>query len=98
MRVVFDLDGTICEEKPTFEKCLAKILPGAKEKINLLYDTGDTIIIYTGRSWAEYEMTKDWLNKNGIKFHQLLCGKPIYDIWIDDKAIKFKNWEETKII
>ena len=39
-------------------------------------------------------MTYDWLKKNKIPFDQLVLGKPIGDHWIDDRAIKFKNWED----
>ncbi len=93
--LVFDLDGVICEERPTFERALAKPIAGSREIINLLYSRGYKILIYTGRGWAEYEMTKDWLVKNGILFHQLIMGKPVGDVWIDDRAIEFKDWEDV---
>jgi len=95
-KIVIDIDGTICEEKPTFEKCLAKIKPGAKEFIKKLKLDGNFIILYTARSWSEYNMTKDWLSKNNISYDLLMCGKPTYDIWIDDRAIKFLNWDSLK--
>ena len=93
MRIVIDLDGTICEEKPTFEKSLAKPLPKAVEAINDLHDKGHFIIIYSSRGWAEYNMTLEWLKENGIPFDLLMLGKPIYDMWLDDKAVTFTGWE-----
>ena len=51
------------------------------------------IMIYTARGWAEYRMTEYWLNTMGIKYDVLLCGKPIYDIWLDDRAICFEEWD-----
>jgi hydroxymethylpyrimidine pyrophosphatase-like HAD family hydrolase len=93
MTVVFDIDGTIAEETPTFERCLASPIEGAKEKMNILYDTGVTIIIYTARGWAEYKMTKRWLDDNGFKYHQLIMGKPIYDVWYDDRA-QLPTWKK----
>ena len=87
------MDGTICEDKSTFERSLANMLPNAKEVINNWYDSGHTIIIYTARGWSEYNMTKRWLDDFGVKYHQLLCGKPIGDVWIDDRAIKFESWD-----
>ena len=63
--------------------------------INELYDAGNTIIIYSARTWVEYEMTVDWLKRYGVKYHQLFMGKPIGDVWIDDRAITVKeNWKE----
>ncbi|MDD4625224.1 MAG: hypothetical protein PHC82_02790 [Candidatus Pacebacteria bacterium] len=93
MQIIIDLDGVICEEKPTFERPMAKPLSGAKENINNFYEQGHTIVIYSARSWPEYKMTKDWLDKNGFKYHELVLGKPVGDVWIDDRAIKFTNWE-----
>ena len=43
-------------------------------------------------------MTTDWLKRNGFKYHQLVMGKPIGDIWIDDRALPFTNWNEMNLI
>ncbi|MDE5921781.1 MAG: hypothetical protein K2G82_09245 [Paramuribaculum sp.] len=53
MQIVIDLDGTICREMRQFSRPLAEPVPGAVETINELYDRGDTIIIYSARTWAE---------------------------------------------
>ena len=95
-KIVIDIDGTICEEKPTFEKCLAKVKPGAIEFIKKLKEENNFIILYTARSWSEYNMTKYWLEENGIPYDLLMCGKPIYDLWIDDRAIKFLDWNSVE--
>lgn len=89
------MDGTICTEERTFSRSLAKPKKDAADMINKLYNDGHIIIIYTARTWMEYEMTEYWLNKNNIKYHQLFMGKPVGDIWIDDRAIQFNNnWDE----
>lgn len=95
MQIVIDMDGTICTEMRQFSRCLAKPKTDAVEIINELYDAGNTIIIYSARTWVEYEMTVDWLKRYGVKYHQLLMGKPIGDVWIDDRAITARdNWKE----
>jgi uncharacterized HAD superfamily protein len=38
MRIAIDIDGTICEERMTFERCLAQPIPNSKEVINKLYE------------------------------------------------------------
>ena len=91
--IVIDIDGTICEEVPTFQKSIAKIKRNAVKNINKLYKD-NTIILYTARGWAEYKMTESWLKTNKVNYHLLMCGKPIYDIWIDDKAIQFQDWDK----
>lgn len=95
MKIVIDLDGTICNELPTFERSLAKPLIGAVEKITQLKQEGNFIIIYTARGWQEFKVTEQWLKDNLIPFDLLLMGKPMYDLWLDDKAIHFESW--TKV-
>ena len=95
MQLIIDLDGTICTEEKTYSRSMAEPLPDAIASVNKLYNEGHTIIIYSARSWPEYEMTYAWLQNHKVKFHQLMMGKPIGDAWIDDRAIAFKNWPET---
>lgn len=97
MQIIIDLDGTICHEMRQFSRCLAEPWPDAVETVNKLYDAGHTIIIYSARTWVEYEMTVDWLKRHGVKYHQLFMGKPIGDVWIDDRAITCNNnWKEIE--
>ena len=93
--IIIDLDGTICSEEKTFSRALAIPKKGAAETIKKLKNKGYNIIIYTARSWTEYEITKNWLNKNKINFDELFMGKPIGEYWIDDRAIKFNNWDSV---
>ena len=95
MRLIIDMDGTICTEELTYSRSLAKPLDKAAESINRLYEEGHTIIIYSARTWMEYEMTEHWLKSNGIKYHQLVMGKPVGDAWIDDRAVRFNSWDDT---
>jgi len=99
MQIIIDLDGTICTEEKTYSRSLAQPQKGAVEAVNSLYDEGHTIIIYSARTWMEFEMTTHWLKSNKVKYHQLILGKPIGDLWIDDRALTFDNWDNvvTKI-
>ena len=93
MQIIIDIDGTVCTEERTYSRSLAKPLPGAIESVNKLYEEGNTIVFFSARTWMEFEMTTDWLQKHGFKYHQLVLGKPIGDVWIDDRALSFSNWE-----
>jgi uncharacterized HAD superfamily protein len=95
MQIIIDIDGTICSEERQFSRPLAKPLEGAIDSINRLYEHGHTIILYTARTWAEWEVTNHWLQTNGVKFHQLFMGKPVGDVWIDDRAIAHEDWQST---
>ena len=94
MQIIIDIDGTICTEEKQFSRSLAIPLSGAVEAVKALKNKGHTIIFYSARTWAEYEMTYDWLTKNEFPFDQLILGKPHGDIWIDDRAIAFDSWEK----
>ena len=41
----------------------------------------------------EYKMILKQLKKWDVKYHKLIFGKPSFDLYIDDKALFFKdNW------
>ena len=68
--------------------------------INKLFDTCNTITYWTARGtvsnidWTE--LTKNQLNKWGAKYHNLILGKPAYDIFIDDKSFNSENYFTNK--
>lgn len=92
---IFDMDGVICEEGPTFERSLAEPIYEAIDIMQALCNQGHKIIIFTARGWAEYEMTKEWLFKHDVPHNQLILGKPIGDYWIEDRALDFSTWQNT---
>jgi histidinol phosphatase-like enzyme len=91
----FDIDGTICVNTDgAYES--AEPMPERIEKVNNLYDLGHQVILFTARGsqtgidWSD--VTKEQLRNWGVKYHQLLFGKPHADIFIDDKAINDNDW------
>lgn len=96
MQIIIDLDGTICTETNFKNRKNSVILKDARAVINKLYKEKHKITIYSARGWNEFKATQFWLRKNKIKYHQLILGKPIGDIWIDDRAIKFNNWSSIR--
>lgn len=92
MNILLDMDGVICTEEPTFERFLAKPIPGARESISLLREQGHKVIVYTARSWSELEITKRWLDLNNIVVDGIHMGKPVADRIVDDRAINFNGW------
>ena len=107
--IFFDLDNVICSTNKLKEYRKSKPKITAIKTVNELYKRGHTIKIYTARGMGKYKgnkflvkkkyykLTKNQLNKWGVKFHELLMCKPSYDIFIDDKCYGFnQNW--TKYI
>lgn len=96
MQIIIDLDGTLCQEMRTFSRALAEPKQEAVDRVNRLYEEGHTIIIYSARTWMEWEMTTAWLKDHGVKYHQLMMGKPVGDVWIDDRSLNpaTGGWEQ----
>jgi capsule biosynthesis phosphatase len=105
MRIVIDLDGTICNLKQpgeTYADVLVK--PGAADFIKNLRKTGHYVIIQTARNMATCEsnlgkvmknvgkVTLEWLDKNEIEYDEIYFGKPNAHLYIDDRALRFENW------
>lgn len=93
MILMIDMDGVLCSEETTFERALASPMDGARTAMEALKQQGHVLIIHTARGWAEYRMTKSWLDANGIPYDQIMMGKPIANHTIDDRAIRFQGWE-----
>ena len=88
---VVDIDGTICSNtEGEYEKAVP--YPEIINKINSLYQSGNTIKMMTARGattgidWTE--LTKKQLSDWGVNYHDLIMNqKPYGDVYIDDKAI-----------
>jgi len=94
--IYIDIDETICSSphKPNYTKSF----PISKniKKANDLYDEGHIIVYWTARgsgtglNWEEH--TKNQLKEWGVKYHEVKFGKPVYDLFIDDKNISTEEW------
>ena len=91
----FDLDGTLCS-KGSNDYSQAEPFQTRIDKVNKLYDEGHHIIIYTARGTSSgidwTEKTKQQLQDWGVKYHELLFGKPSYDFFVDDKAFNSETY------
>ena len=89
MTIYVDIDGTICSQELNYTD--AKPLPEKIKAINDLYDQGNKIVYWTARgsltgiNWRP--TTEEQFRKWGVKHHGLLFGKPVFDRFIDDRAI-----------
>lgn len=100
MRIVFDLDGTLCTQTQNGEYEKAKPFSNMIEVVNKLYDLKHTIIIQTARGMGicngdasnAYEkfftLTKTQLDLWNVKYHELKLGKVEADLYVDDKSLR----------
>lgn len=90
---LIDIDGTICDDIPNEEPQrmeTADLYPDALKIINEWYAQGHIVTFFTSRLEEHREVTENWLNKNGFKFHGILMNKPRggnYH-WIDNHIVR----------
>jgi len=90
-----DIDGVLCDDMlGDYENSTPDW--DVIEKVNQLCDEGHVVKIFTGRGsktgidWREF--TERQLKSWGLKYHELIFGKPVADIFIDDKAVNIRDW------
>ena len=104
--VVIDFDGTLC--KFAFPD-VGPIEPDVKIALETLKRAGYTIKIHSCRTATYWErpdereehirLIIDFMQKHGLPYDEILLArtmdKPIADVYIDDRAIKYdNNWLE----
>lgn len=103
--LVLDLDKTLCSEKRSNET-YADVLPNTEliDAINKLHDNGAEVYIESARNMLtqghnESKVIKnvglttlEWLDKNNINYDGLKFGKTIGSCYIDDKALRPKEF------
>tara|TARA_B000000557_G_C20810707_1_gene459968 strand:+ start:2841 stop:3137 length:297 start_codon:yes stop_codon:yes gene_type:complete len=90
-----DIDGTLCTKGHEDYK-FSKPFPDRINEINKLYESGNKIIIFTARGsftgidWQDFTINQldDW----GLKYHEIIFGKPHADIFIDDRCEDPFGW------
>ena len=96
MIIYVDVDETICETPDDRDYTKSVPILTNIKKANKLYDEGHTIIYWTARgtgsgiNWRK--VTEKQFEEWGVKYHELKLGKPIYDLFICDKAINTENY------
>lgn len=90
---LIDIDGTITDDVPNEEPSrMVTCLPyeGSVEMINGWFNDGHIITFFTSRTNEHEVITKQWLDKHGFKYHNLLLNKPRggnYH-WIDNHIVR----------
>ena len=97
MKTIYvDIDETICSTPENREYSKSVPIKERIEKINQLYNDGNTIIYWTargtgsGKDWRK--VTEKQFDDWGVKYHELKFKKPMYDLFIDDKNLSTEDW------
>ena len=106
--ICVDIDGCLCSQTAG-NYADAQPIEEAIKVVNELYDEGHKIILHTARFMNRHngdvqkvyeeghEFTKNQLDSWGVRYHELILGKPFADILIDDRAVFFDaDWERIR--
>jgi len=97
--LVVDVDDTISTH---INRDYENAIPHTKiiSKLNKMYESGWKIIYFTARGQVSCNgdlelinqlrrpVLESWMDKHGVKYHELIFGKPIGVYYIDDKAMR----------
>jgi mannose-6-phosphate isomerase-like protein (cupin superfamily) len=90
-----DLDNTLCTTKNSAYNDSKPIIERINY-VNELKNQGNHITIWTARgskSGIDHtDLTKQQLDEWGVKYDNLIVGKPNYDIYIDDKSFNVEQF------
>ncbi len=102
----FDLDNVLCKTSNNNYKKSNPIKKNIKV-VNQLFQRGYYIKIFTARYMGRnneniikakkegLSLTTKQLKKWNVKYHNLIFGKPSFDIYIDDKSFFYdKKWPQ----
>lgn len=89
-RVAFDLDDTLAYGVWPDPKIGEPIELG-KQALLWYHDQGFEVIIFTSRPVSHIPRIWRWLEAQGLAkaVYDVICGKPHYDLLIDDRATSF---------
>jgi arabinogalactan endo-1,4-beta-galactosidase len=85
--IAIDCDGFLTNETCWTEEEMREATPrtAAIKKVNELFKA-NFIIIHTARRNEFYQVTIDWLTKNGVRFHAIRMEKMPADLYYDDRC------------
>lgn len=99
-----DFDGTICKYQHFKDGVIwQEPQEGAQEILAALRVQGWKIIVHTCRVaqiHADYQESiiavAEWLKKHNIEVDGITAEKPIATAYIDDRGLRFTNWQDIK--
>lgn len=110
MRIVFDLDDTICRTENR-DYVNSSEISAVVSKIAELRETlpGAQIVVHTSRGMASCNgnveaaeqknrpTIEQWLADHGVEVDEIIFGKPLADLYVDDKGMSAEEFAHAKI-
>lgn len=110
MKIVFDLDDTICRTENR-DYVNSTEISAVVSKISELRRTlpGAQIVVHTSRGMASCNgdveaaeqknrpTIEQWLTAHGIEVDEIVFGKPLADLYVDDKGMSALDFSRAKV-
>jgi len=100
MIIYVDIDETICITNSDRDYTVSKPIQNNIDIVNALYAKGHRVVYWTSRGTGTgadwFHLTINQLTEWGCKYHELRMGKPLYDLFIDDKNINVKDIDKLE--
>lgn len=93
--VVIDVDGVLVHWSPTADAHVKAEVDQARASLIKLRRMGLIIHLYTARPVEEKEALSRKLQDMGFVFDFLTCGKPLGFVYLDDRAVRFRGWDDA---
>ena len=92
IRIMFDIDDTLVQAEvfdPTALNNAQTPIGDVVNQINRIRDRGFEVVLFTSRSMDTEHSTRLQLHDAGIAYDGIVFGKPQFDLFVDNKALKF---------
>jgi len=107
MRAIVDVDDTLCVVR---NRDYAGAEPKVEviEKVRELKRMGFEIVLHTSRGMMSCggdvqaarrkneEVMKEWLERNGVPYDEIVWGKPFGDVYVDDKGMSLEEFKRKR--
>jgi hypothetical protein len=92
--IAVDFDGVLHNAaQPIPGRRMGMPIRGAFEAMTLLRDHGYEVIVFTAQKRIGH--IRDWLDFYRIPYNEVTHEKPMADVYVDDKCVKFVTWPQV---
>lgn len=97
--IAIDFDGVIHAYSKGWQggRIYDDPLPGVAEAMQRLIDNGWRVVVHTARATTSQSRADvmEWLDLHDIPYFDVTAVKPLAVAYVDDRAIRFENWNQA---
>lgn len=86
MRIGVDIDGTLTIDTIGWDYANREPNLAMIKWVNEQFDAGHYVELFSARLPCDKAVTRKWMREHGVKYNNMILGKPRYELYIDDIA------------